>query len=969
VAAVMEFGLLGPLLVRQDGAAVPVSTGKQRALLVALLLNANRPVPTEQLAEVLWGPSPPPSARASLHNHVMRLRKALADADHSRIAGLNDGYMINVRTGELDVERFEASLSAAREAARGKSWAEAADLLRTALTLWRGQPLSGVPPAALMLQEAPRLAEMRLQALESRIDADLHLGRHAEVIAELGLLAAANPLREHVRALLMLALYRCGRQAEALAAYQQARSVLVDEVGIEPGNELRELHQRILADDPELTGPAWPAGGWPASPAEPGAGPAAVAGSEPGLVVPRELPGSAPYFVGREGELATLTEELDQAGSQAPGTVIISAIGGMAGVGKTALAVHWAHQNAGRFPDGQLYVNLRGFDASGTPVTPAEAIRGFLDATGVPPERIPPGLAAQAGLYRSLVAGRRMLIVLDNAHDEQQIRPLLPAGPGCMVIVTSRRKLAGLAAAEGARLLTLGVLSHSEARRVLAARLGAERAAAEPHALDEAASLCGHLPLALAVAAARAAASPDLSLASLADELRGARNRLDALDTGDPAASVQAVFSWSYQQLSATAARMFRLLGLHPGPDISAPAAASLAGTSLGEAVKALGELTHVHLVTEHFPGRYGFHDLLRAYAAEQARGHEANEARQLATSRILDHYLHTIYTARPLLMLLDPIALAPPAPGVTPELLSSPQQAFAWFDAEYHVLLAAVGLAAETGFDTCAWQLPWSLSRFLDRRCHWYQWAAVQRIALAAATRLDDTHAVVISVRMLACACARLGDYDQAETLLADCLLASQRIGDLDSQCRIHQCLSWIAGTLQDRYADALSHSERALALSRAAGNQIAEAENLNAVGWSHAMLGHYQHALTFCQQALDKKHELGNHTDAAYTWDSLGYIHHHLGQFAEAADCYSRSLNLLRYIGDRFNEAEILSRLGDTYQAAGELPRARIHWQQALEIFTAVHHPHARQIRAKLAGSDGQRQRAAAAPEPAAR
>jgi len=933
VAAVMEFALLGPLLVRRDGVTVPLPSGKQRALLAALLLNANQAVSRDQLADVLWGPGSPPSARASLHNHVMRLRRALSDADRSRIVGLGDAYLVNVQAGELDVERFETSLSAARDAAGAGSWAEAADLLRAGLSLWRGQPLSGVPSATLMLQEVPRLAEMRLQALEARIEADLHMGQHADVIAELRLLTTANPLREHLHALLMLALYRCGRQAEALTVYQHARTVLVNEVGVEPGSELRELHQRVLAGDSELSEPASPAG-----------------------VVPREVPGSAPYFVGRENELAALTDALEQADKHAPGTVMIAAIGGMAGVGKTALAVHWAHQMTGRFPDGQLYVNLRGFDPSGMPVTPAEVIRGFLDAIGVPPERIPPGLAAQAGLYRRLLAGRRMLILLDNARDERQVRPLLPAGAGCLVVVTSRRKLAGLAAAEGARLLTVGVLSQSESRQALVARLGPQRAAADPEAVAEVAGLCAHLPLALAVAAARAAASPALPLEGLASELRSARSRLNALDTGDPAANVQAVFSWSSQQLSAAAARMFRLLGLHPGPDISAAAAASLAGISTAEAASALAELAGVHLITDDVPGRYGFHDLLRTYAAEQTHARDSDDARSAAIRRVLDHYLHTARAALPMLMPRDPITLAAPAPGVTPERLASPQEALAWFDAEYHVLLAAVALAAETGFDACAWQLPWSMARFLDLRGHWHEWVAVQRCGLAAATRLGDTNAQALSQRGLASACARLGDYGQAEALLADCLLMSQQTGDLDGQCRAYQCLSWIAGTLQDRYADALAYSERSLALSQESGNQLAQAEHLNAVGWNHAMLGHYEETLTFCQQSLKLLHDVGSRTLEAFTWDSLGYAHHHLGHYAEAADCYSQALSLVRAIGDRFTESEILTHLGDTHHAAGDIGQARETWQRALTILSDLHHPRARQVHAKLADSEDQ-------------
>jgi transcriptional regulator with XRE-family HTH domain len=336
--------------------------------------------------------------------------------------------------------------------------------------------------------------------------------------------------------------------------------------------------------------------------------------------VPRQLPAAVADFTGRAAELQTLSRMLDEAGAGVPGTVVISAIGGTAGVGKTALALYWAHRAAGRFADGQLYVNLRGFDPSGAPATPAEAIRRFLDALAVPPERIPPDPEAQAGLYRSLLADRKMLVVLDNARDEQQVRPLLPASPGSLVLVTSRNQLAGLAAAERARLLTVDVLAHDESVQLLTDRLGARRAAAEPEAVDEIARLCAHLPLALTVAAARAAVRPGFPIASLAADLRDTAGRLDALDSGDPGASVRAVFSWSYQQLSAEAARMFRLLGLHPGPDISVPAAASLAAVEKPEARRLLRELARGCLIAEHIPGRYAFHDLLRAYAATPTR-------------------------------------------------------------------------------------------------------------------------------------------------------------------------------------------------------------------------------------------------------------------------------------------------------------------------------------------------------------
>jgi transcriptional regulator with XRE-family HTH domain len=403
------------------------------------------------------------------------------------------------------------------------------------------------------------------------------------------------------------------------------------------------------------------------------AGPESAGPGGTTAAVPRQLPAAVPDFTGRAAELRALTRMLDEAGASAPGTVVISAIGGTAGVGKTALALHWAHQVARRFPDGQLHVNLRGFDPAGTPATPATAIRRFLDALGVPPERIPPAPEAQENLYRSLLADKRMLIVLDNARDEQQVRPLLPASPASLVLVTSRNQLAGLAAADGARLVSLDAFTHDEAVQLLTARVGTSRAAAEPEAIDEIAGLCACLPLALAVAAARASARPRFPLTALAAELRDATRRLDALESGDPTASVRAVFSWSYRQLSPEPAWMFRLLGLHPGPDISVPAAVSLAGTTEPEARRMLSELTRHCLIAEHIPGRYAFHDLLRAYAATQAREWDSEPDRAAAAVRVLDHYLHTANAAVTLLDTMDePITVAAPQSGVTPEPLAS---------------------------------------------------------------------------------------------------------------------------------------------------------------------------------------------------------------------------------------------------------------------------------------------------------
>jgi transcriptional regulator with XRE-family HTH domain/tetratricopeptide (TPR) repeat protein len=677
-------------------------------------------------------------------------------------------------------------------------------------------------------------------------------------------------------------------------------------------------------------------------------------GAGSGTPAPRQLPPGVRHFTGRTAELDILTTLLDApAAPDSDGTVVISAIGGTAGVGKTALALHFAHQVADRFGDGQLYVNLRGFAPSGIPASPAEAVRGFLDALGVPSERIPPGADAQAGLYRSLLAERKMLIVLDNARDEQQVRPLLPASPGSLVIVTSRNQLAGLSAADGARLLKLDILAHDEAVQLLSVRIGADRADAEPGAIDEIAALCACLPLALAVAAARAAARPRFPLTELAAELRGAADRLDALDAGDPAASVAAVFSWSYRQLSPGPARMFRLLGLHPGPDISVPAAASLAAVDEPQARRLLRELARDCLITEHAPGRYAFHDLLRAYAAGQARDCDSQPDRDAATGRMLDHYLHTAAFAALLLRPgRQPVTPARPSPGTRPERPGDHRQALAWFDAEHQVLLAAVAFAAGTGADSHAWQLPCAMSVYLYRQGYPHERVTVLGTALAAAVRLDDALGQAVSLRGLGSTCASTGDYDQARAYLERCLSLYQRLGDRMGEAWVQQNLSALA-EYQGRYADGLSHSERALWLFRAIGHEAGEAELLNSVAWFHALLGDYQRARDFCEQSLALTARLGGCDVECHAWDTLGYIRLHLGDFTRAAVHFEFALGLCRDYGNRYDEATILTHVGDARHAAGELPQARDAWQQALVIYDDIQHPAAGDVRAKLASA----------------
>jgi DNA-binding SARP family transcriptional activator len=944
----VEFGLLGPLLVRAGERSIPISAGKQRVLLAALLLAVNQAVSIDKLAEALWQGSPPETARVTLQNYIMRLRHTLGPTGYERIVSRPSGYLIEVHRGELDVAQFAELHGAGIAAARAGAWDCASSQLAAALALWRGQPLADVQ-SPLLAAEVPRLAEMRLAALESRIDADLHLGRHRQVTAELAALAAGERLRERVHELLMLALYRSGQQAAALAAYRQARRRLVDELGVEPGSALRELNQRILQSDPTLRiapGDAADRDGAARNGHGPRSGRRPAGGARPGGARsgPAMLPATVPGFTGREAELRMLSA----ATTGTPASVVL--ISGTAGVGKTSLAVHWAHQAARRFPGGQLYVNLRGFGPA-DPLRPAEALRIFLDALAVPAAQIPATLDGRQSLYRSRLAGTKTLIVLDNASGPDQVRPLLPGAPGCLVIVTSRNQLAGLIAADGAHAIVLDVLTSGEAHHVLARRLGPDRVAAEPAAAGELARLCARLPLALAVTGARAAARPDFTLTTLAAELRGTRGRLDALTTGEEdATDVRAVFSWSYHQLSTPAARMFQLLGLHPGPDTTAAAAASLAGLDPGHARRLLRELTHAHLLTEHTPGRYTSHDLLRAYAAEQAEADHDQHARNAAIGRVLGHYLHTAHTAALLLNpSREPICLGQALDGVTPEHLTSHKQALAWFEAEHHVLAAALALAVKAGFDACAWQLPWTMATFLDGRAEWQQYADFQRIALAAATRLGDTAGQAVAHRLAASACARLGDYDQARAHLADCLQLYRQLGDRAGEGRVHQSLGWVAER-QGRYTDALDHNKQAIALYRAAGHRAGQADALNSAGFCYALTGDYERAREYSRQALPLLRELGNRLHTAHAWDSIGYAEHHLGHLAEAAGCYRQALSLYREVGNRYQEAVTITHLGDTYDADGRTRDARQAWQQALDILDDLHHPEAEQVRAKL-------------------
>jgi DNA-binding SARP family transcriptional activator len=700
----IRYAVLGPVRAWQGDVELDLGSPQQRSVLAVLLLRRGRSVTVGELIDAVWGEEPPTAAVSVLRTYVSRLRKVLDQQRDTAgapqvIVSVADGYLAHVPEDALDLSVFEQQVAEANRRQAAGELPAAADLLRDSLDGWETTPLAGLP-GPLAETERSRLIEKRLTALETLLDIDIQLGRHREAIAQLTSLVTEHPLRERLSLLLMLALYRSGRQAEALAAYRRTRDILVADLGVEPGPPLRKLHDRILAADESLDAAV------PAPQAQQAADPAAPAPPSPKqLFRPAQLPADLPTFTGRGAELKEACTLLWEAGSH-PATMAICTVGGMAGIGKTALAVHWAHHVADRFPDGHFFINLRGFDPTGSIVTPQEAVRTFLDALGVPPGCVPAGFDAQVALYRSLLAHRRVLILLDNARDSEQVRPLLPGSPLCLVIVTSRNQLTGLIAGDGARPLTLHELTPEEAHEFLARRLGADRLAAEPQAAAAIIACCAGLPLALALVATRAAQT-GFALGAIADELHENQGSLDAFAGGDTRTDIRAVFSWSYDALSPPAARLFCLLSLHSGPEISAQAAAALGGLSLRKTRGLLSELSRANLLAEHFPGRYALHDLLRVYATERLSTEQPASERDQAVERLLSWYL---YTADSAYVFLTPrrrrVPLEPLPRDCHPLRFTSHDQARNWFETERRNLFAAVHQAAATGLLGIAWRL-----------------------------------------------------------------------------------------------------------------------------------------------------------------------------------------------------------------------------------------------------------------------
>ncbi|HCT80492.1 MAG TPA: hypothetical protein DGT23_28795, partial [Micromonosporaceae bacterium] len=816
----VEFSLLGSVRAVHEGRELELGRRQERCLLGLLLLEAGRVVTTDRIVGLLWTDVPPATARATVHSYVARLRSVLAPYD-VRVATRGAGYVAEVDPQTVDVHRFTQAMANAQQETNPQARAE---MLGEALALWHGPLLADVADEQLRGRLGARLIEQRLLAQEWWAEAALAVGRHGDVLTGLTEVVESHPTQERLVGLLMQARYRSGDVAGALAAFGIARRSLADQLGIEPGDELSELHLAILNRKALSRVPDAPR--------------------------PRQLPPDVATFSGRAAQLRLLDDLLPADAGHLPRTVVISAIAGTPGVGKTALAVHWAHRMAGRFPDGELYVNLRGFDPAAPAMSTEEAVRGFLDALQVPQHRIPAGLQAQCGLFRSLMADKRVLIILDNARDADQVRPLLPGSPGCVVLVTSRNQLTGLVATEGAHSLALGLLNAAEARQLLIRRLGEARVVAEPEATEELIVLCSGLPLALAIASARAATHPHLPLTSLVNDLRDVHGGLAGFASDDLATDVRAVFSCSYQALSPDAARLFRLLGTHPGPHLGLPAAAGLAGWSPAQTRLVLAELERAHLVTQQAQGRFGFHDLLRAYARELTGEIDSDVDSRQAVHRMLDHYLHTAHQADLLLDAhRDGITPVAALAGAVPEDLADFDAAMAWYTSEHAVLLAVLNTAAATGFDVHVWQLAWTTANFFERRGHWHDWLTSQGLALAAATRLADGSGQARVHRSLARAHARLGRHDEAHVHLRSALDLYRHLDDNVGQAYAHLNLNVVLNE-QHRYNEALFHARQALDRYRAAEHVVGQALSLNAIGWCHTRLGDHRQALANCRR-----------------------------------------------------------------------------------------------------------------------
>ncbi len=958
--------MLGPLTVISDGREVPFGGSKLRVVLAGLLLRAGETVPVTRLAGWLWDDEVDDHDRAksTVQSYINRLRRHPGLRDIVRT--VPEGYRAELGEQALDLLRFRGLTRSARHAAAAGDLEAAVRVLGEALALWRGPALPDVDSVTLHRDEVEPLTEERLRAQEQWLDLGLRTGRHAELIPGLLDLTREHPLREPFWEGLMLALYRAGRQAEALRAYHTVSEVLAEELGVDPGPSLRALHQAILTGDPSLAPPAPHARDDMSQPAR---------YTHPASPVPRQLRPDVPGFVGRRAELAALDRLLDEALAHAPTIVSVQ---GTAGSGKTALAIHWAHLARDRFPDGQLYLDLRGYGHD-RPVQPAAALEILLRGLGAPAERIPVSTDERAALFRTLLTGRRTLVLLDNAGSSEQVRPLVPGSDG-MVLVTSRNQLRGLIVQYGAKRVILDQMTAGEAGELLAEVVGPERVAADPEAAAEIVERCARLPLALRIFAERAARFPATPLRRLVEDLRDERTRLAALDTGDgDDTDLRMVFSWTYRALDPPSARLFRLLGLHPGPEISTGAAAALIGGDTALATRLLDRLTADHLLRSRSPGRYDFHDLLRDYAAERAR--EADQAEQAeraeragraatggpepgpdggaaamcdsdaALRRVLDWYLHSAWDAAEH---LPPggrvIPVGPVSSGVTPLDFVDPEGSVGWYETELPNLMAATRYAASQGWHGYAWRLPGVLSAFFDFHVPGPDWADMYRIAAEAARHEGERREEGRALNHLGWVYTRLGRLGEAVARYHEALEVARGIDDRDLEGDVLANLGTAYFRL-GRYDESTRCHGEALAIARDSGDRRLEAETLDHLARNDTEVGRHAEALDRAGAALAIYTELDDRYHQGEALRVLGMARLGLGRHAEAAEAFGRALTLMREFEDRRGEADVLDRLGGTLLATGDVSGARRSWREALAILLDLDDGRAAALRERLA------------------
>ncbi|MFE5594934.1 BTAD domain-containing putative transcriptional regulator [Streptomyces sp. NPDC056549] len=913
----VRFGLLGSFVVEDAGGTPrPVGTPKARALLAVLLMRPDTLVSWDTVKTAMWGDSIPATARASLHNHVARLRRDL-DTDggpESRILVAPVGFRLRVAEDELDVTLFDGFLCRARAARLAKDWAAVEALTGSALALWRGDPLSDV--ALPDTERGPfvrRLEEARLQVLEWRYEADLHLGRHQGIAAELAELVAAHPLRETFHGQLMLALHRSGRQADALLAYDTARRTIRSELGVDPEPGLVALHRRILRLDPTLAVPA---------PGEPPA--AAATGGGATAAVPHQLPSAIADFTGREEELGLIVGELAATDRPDGATVLVHRVSGGGGMGKTTLMVQAAHQVRDRFPDGQVFLDLGGMTTM--PMTPENALGQLLRTLGVVPDEVPCGVQARSALFRSLVAARRMLILLDDAGDAAQVRPLLPGAAGSAVLVTSRRRLVSF---PGVRI-DLGALPDDAAHRLLVSIVGEERVAAQPEATAEVLRACGGMPLALRLAGSRLAARPAWSVQDLAHRLNNHGRVLRELYADD--LHVRTALQMSYELLlqdpegPAGPARAFRLLGLMPGVAFGTAAAAALLGRDGVTVEDWLEALVDAHLLESPAPGRYQFHCLVQALARELAKETDTGEERLGAVERLVTWSLRgaDAATAR-----LAPagrrVPLEPGEPGEEAFSFDGYDEAYAWCERERELLVACVRLAHESGMHALAWKTAASLWAYV-RLGRGDDWFGTHTVGLAAARAEGDERAEAWMLNGIGNQVMQAGRPDEAIAYYRQVLRIHEGTEGRDLEmAAVLNNIGTCCTELGD-HRSALGYYRESLVWespSTATMNNLAD---------TLANLGRLDEALGVLAEAERVQRAAGDRVSLAIGLRIRGDVLRGAGRPAEAVEAYRKALSLQRQGGDLHGEALSLTGLGDALDDLGDRAGAEACWGRAL-------------------------------------